>query len=183
MAAQQLVAVVHDLPPHGNSTRWCVARTAEHWAYINLMRLGYEAFLPLCTVRRRDPLRHRLTHNVEVPLFRSYLFVRHTPGESWRSIRSAPGIQTLITAGDRLQYVAEGAVEALQATEALRRDPTTPQSVYRPGMACRLNAGPLRNHEAVVVKIDGNSVVVSVLLFGEFRHIAVPLASLSARKD
>ena len=31
---------------------WCVARTrasAEHWAYVNLVRIGYDAYWPLCS--------------------------------------------------------------------------------------------------------------------------------------
>jgi hypothetical protein len=74
--------------------RWCVARTAaskEGWAFTNLLLRGHVAYLPLCTVRRRDRLRRSLI-TVRTPLFRNYLFTLHVPGDSWRPIRSAPGV-------------------------------------------------------------------------------------------
>jgi transcription antitermination factor NusG len=166
--------------------RWAVARTkpqAERWAFINVCRLGYEAFLPLCTVRRRDRVLHSLIHTVEVPLFRSYLFVQHQPGTSWRGIRAAPGVASIVCAGHEIRYAAPGVVEHLRVTEALRRTPAPLQQRFRPGSACRLNAGPLKGHEAVVVEIDGDSVAVAVMLFGELRRVSVPLDALSLRDD
>ena len=166
--------------------RWAVARTkpqAERWAFINVCRLGYEAFLPTCAVRRRDRVVPSLFHNVEVPLFRSYLFVQHQLGTSWRPIRSAPGVSTLITVGGRLEYAAPGVVEQLRLTEALRRTPAPLKQRFRPGSACRLSAGALRGHEAVVVEIDGDTVSAAVMLFGELRRVSVPLDSLSLRDD
>jgi transcription antitermination factor NusG len=166
--------------------RWAVARTkpqAERWAFMNVSRLGYTAFLPLCTVRRRDPVVRSLVHTVQVPLFRSYLFVLHEPGTSWRGIRSAPGVQTLVIVGGRLEYAAAGAVEQLQQTEALRRAPTAPVQLYRPGSACTLTTGPFRGHDAAVVEVDGNSAVVAVMMFGELRRVVVELDSLIPRED
>ena len=166
--------------------RWAVARTkpqAERWAFINVCRLGYEAFLPTCTVRRRDRVVPSLFHNVEVPLFRSYLFVQHQPGTSWRGIRSAPGVASIVCAGHEIRYAAPGVVEQLRATEALRRTPAPLKQRFRPGSACRLSAGALRGHEAVVVEIDGDSVAVAVMLFGELRRITAPLDSLALRDD
>jgi transcription antitermination factor NusG len=164
--------------------RWAVARTksqGEHWARINLARLGYEVFLPMYTVRRRDRVVPSLFHNVEVPLFRSYLFVQHQPGTSWRGIRSAPGVASIVCAGHEIRYAAPGVVEQLRVTEALRRTPAPLKQRFRPGSACRLSAGALRGHEAVVVEIDGDSAAVAVMLFGELRRVSVPLDSLSLR--
>ena len=164
--------------------RWAVARTkpqAERWAFINVCRLGYEAFLPLCTVRRRDRVLPSLFHNVEVPLFRSYLFVQHQPGTSWRGIRAAPGVASIVCAGHEIRYAAPVVVEQLRATEALRRTPAPLKQRFRPGSACRLSAGALRGHAAVVVEIDGDSVAVAVMLFGELRRVSVPLDALSLR--
>jgi transcription antitermination factor NusG len=150
---------------------------------VNVSRLGYEAFLPLCTIRRRDRVLRSLIHIVEVPLFRSYLFVQHEPGTSWRPIRSAPGVASIVCAGHEIRYAAPGAVEALQATEQLRRAPTPPQDRFRPGTACRLTAGPFRGHEAAVVEVSGKDATVAILLFGELRRVAVSLDSLIPRDD
>jgi transcription antitermination factor NusG len=188
MAGMDAVSPAAGLPASlsAETRRWAVARTkpqAERWAFVNLARLGYGAYLPLCTVCRRDRVVRSMFHTVEVPLFRSYLFVQHTPGESWRPIRSAPGVQTLITVSGRLEYAAVGAVEALQATEQLRRTPAPLKQRFRPGSACRLNAGALKGHEAVVIEIDGDSAAVAVMLFGELRRVVVPLDSLDVRDD
>jgi transcription antitermination factor NusG len=168
-----------------SETRWCVARTkpsAESWALTNLTLRGHSVYLPLCTVRRRDRLRS-LTRTVQVPLFRSYLFVEHGPGSSWRSIHTAPGVSNLITVAGRLEYAAPGAVEALQATEQLRRSIDTLASLRRPGAACRLLDGPFHGHDAVVNEIDGDNAVVNVMMFGELRSVTVPLESLGPRED
>jgi transcription antitermination factor NusG len=168
------------------SHRWAVARTkpqAEHWARVNLARLGYEVFLPTCTVRRRDRVVRSMFHAIEVPLFRSYLFVQHQPGTSWRGIRAAPGVASIVCAGHEIRYAAPGVVEQLRATEALRRTPAPLKQRFRPGSACRLSAGALRGHEAVVVEIDGDTAAVTVMLFGELRRITAPLDSLALRDD
>jgi transcription antitermination factor NusG len=120
---------------------------------------------------------------VQVPLFRSYLFVEHVPGSSWRGIHTAPGVSNLILVAGRLEYAAVGAVEALQATEHLRQSVNGQAQLFRSGAACRLTAGPFRGHDAVVIEIDGESAVVNVMMFGELRQVAVPLESLAPRED
>jgi transcription antitermination factor NusG len=74
-------------------------------------------------------------------------------------------------------------VEALIVTEQLRRAPTAREHQFRPGSACRLAAGALRGHDGVVAEVDGDSVAVMVLLFGELRRVSVPLNALSLRDD
>jgi transcription antitermination factor NusG len=168
-----------------SETRWCVARTkpsAESWALTNHKIRGHVVYLPLCIVRRRDRLRS-LTRTVQVPLFRSYLFVEHVPGSSWRAIHTAPGVQNLIVVAGRIEYAAAGAVEALQATEHLRQSVSAPAQLFRPGAACRLLSGPFHDHDAVVSAIKGDNVVVSVMMFGELRRITVPVESLGPRED
>jgi transcription antitermination factor NusG len=126
---------------------------------------------------------HSLIHTVEVPLFRGYVFVQHQPGTSWRGIRSAPGVTSIVCAGHEIRYAAPGVVEQLRVTEQLRRTPAPLKQRFRPGAACRLSAGALRGHEAVVVEIDGNDAAVAVMLFGELRRVSVPLDSLSLRDE
>jgi transcription antitermination factor NusG len=111
------------------------------------------------------------------------MFVQHTPGTSWRSLRGAFGVQALITVAGRLEYVVVGSVEALQATEQLRQSINGQAQLFHPGSACRLIGGPFRGHDAVVVEIDGESAVVSVMMFGELRSVAMSLESLSPRED
>jgi transcription antitermination factor NusG len=120
---------------------------------------------------------------VQVPLFRSYLFVRHTLGESWRSIHTAPGVSNLIIVAGQIQYASPGAVEALQATERARQSIHPSASLCRPGAACRLLSGPFHGHDAVVSAIEGDNVVLCIVMLGELRQISVSLESLGPRED
>jgi transcription antitermination factor NusG len=165
-------------------TRWCVAKTkpqAERWAQFNLMRQGYTVYLPLCAVRRRDRVLRSLIRTVEVPLFATYLFVQHMPGTSWRAMRGTLGVSSIVCSGGEIRYARDGDVEALMATEALRRTPAS--SSLHVGAPCRLLTGPLRNNDAVVLDVSGKTADVAVLLFGELRRIVVPLDALNPRED
>jgi transcription antitermination factor NusG len=108
---------------YGNSNRigWIVAQThpqAEFWAEANLQRRGYLVFLPLYATKRRDG-RTAHTTSILAPLFSGYLFVRYDSSEPRRPIRETPGVRDVIRCGAEVQWVNAGAVEALQAGEAV----------------------------------------------------------------
>jgi hypothetical protein len=92
-------------------------------------------------------------------------------------------VSNLITVAGRIEYAAPGVVEVLQATEQLRRSIHPLASLCRPGAACRLLGGPFHGHDAVVSEIEGNDVVVRVMMFGELRCVTVPCDSLGPRED
>jgi transcription antitermination factor NusG len=92
-------------------------------------------------------------------------------------------VSNLITVAGRIEYAASGVVEALQATEPLRRSMHPSASLCRPGVACRLLSGPFCDHDAVVSAIEGENVVVAVMMFGELRQVSVPCDSLGPRED
>jgi len=161
---------------------WAVAHThsgAEQWAEAGLNRAGYETYLPvyvaLTGVQRRVTSR---------PLFPRYLFFALPPGRGWVAARYTPGVHKLCTTGGRPNRVPEGAVEALQATEAARRQLPAPFDVWRPGAPCRLaNGSPLDGIDAVVRSVDGHNVRVHVLMFGELRDVLVKAECLVLRRD
>lgn len=165
-------------------TRWAVAVShpqAEQWADANLRRQGYDTYLPLYAVQRRDRALPSLRHTVLAPLFSRYLFVRHVAGESWRPIYETPGVARLLRDGDKLSYAAEGAVSALQASEASRRTLTPPGPLWRPGMPCRLVLGAFVGHDAVVVSVQRSTAVVVLPVFGQVREAIVGLPCLAPR--
>jgi transcriptional antiterminator RfaH len=101
--------------------RWYVVQTrvnGETKAAQNLLRQGYEIYLPRYMKRRRHA---RKVDFVEKPLFPRYLFVAvDIATQRWRSIHSTFGVSHLITNGDEPAVVPEGVVSALKAREDVR---------------------------------------------------------------
>jgi transcription antitermination factor NusG len=169
----------------GTENRWACVRTkpkAEFWARDNLERVGFTTYLPMAAVRRRDRRTGRYSM-VQAPLFSNYMFLQHEVGSSWRGVRGCPGVLTLLLDGPRPAYVKVGAVEMLQATEEVRRDPA-PAPVWARGMACTVNQGAFHGHDGVIVETRGASdAVVGLFLFGALRDVTLPLSNLQPRAN
>ena len=97
---------------------WYVVQTqinGETKAEQNLLRQGYEVYLPRYMTRRRHA---RKIDFVAKPLFPRYLFVSiDMATQRWRSIQSTFGVSHLVTNGDEPAVVPEGVVRALKARE------------------------------------------------------------------
>jgi transcription antitermination factor NusG len=162
--------------------RWARIHTrprAEQWTADNLYRVGYEVYLPMAAVRRRDRITSRYSV-VQLPLFINYLFIAHEPGSPWRGIRGAPGVGKLLLDGFRPQYARVGVIEMLMATEEERRNPT-PEPSWKPGVACMIDGGAFSGHEGVIVEVRGSSARVGLFMFGQLRDVTVPIDSLMPR--
>jgi transcriptional antiterminator RfaH len=167
--------------------RWFVVSTypqAERRALDHLQQQGYDAYLPLCTIRRRDRVLRTLFHPVEVPLFPSYAFVSFDPQhDPWRPIVNTLGVYALLRRPDGIPNpVAPGAVEALRAAQELFRTPTTPGSLWRPGAPCQPRDGPFQGLPAVVLEVERQIAKVAIVMFGQLRRVSVDVNSLVARE-
>ncbi len=104
---------------NGESSRWFVAHThpnAEGKANLNLIRQGFETYLPRYLKRRKHA---RKVETVAAPLFPRYLFVSvDMAAQRWRSIHSTVGITRFICHGDEPAAVPAGIVEALRRRES-----------------------------------------------------------------
>lgn len=100
------------------TVRWYVVQTqvnGETKAALNLLRQGYEIYLPRHLKRRRHA---RKVDFVARPLFPRYLFVAvNIVTQRWRSIQSTFGVSHLVTNGNEPATVPEGIVAALKARE------------------------------------------------------------------
>jgi len=167
--------------------RWFVIASlpqAERRAYQHLQEQGYQAYLPLCTVRRRDRVIRTLFHRIDVPLFAGYLFTRFDANrDPWRPILSTLGVFALIRRPDGMPNpVAEADFQAVQAVEALKRSITPLNASWAPGMPCSPATGtPFAGHPAVVLSVERNIAKVALLLFGELRTVTIDVASLVPR--
>src|SRR4029077_12421643 len=169
--------------------RWFVVATysqAERRAVSNLRDQGYETYLPMVTVRRRDNAIRSLLHRVEVPLFPGYCFVRFDAlRDPWRPITNTPGVYSLLrsTSTGLPEPVRNGAVEALREGEALRRTITTPDALHRLGAPCEAVLGRGHSVPAVVVAVRGQKAVVSAIMFGQMREMTVDIPNLRLRRE
>jgi transcription antitermination factor NusG len=164
---------------------WAVCQThpqAEFWGRSNLIRQGFKAYCPTYITRRRDRALPTLWHQVEAPLFTGYIFVNLGDNEPWFAIRRTPGIrQIMLSSFANPHHVPHGVVEALQATQAARRSADAGRTSWAPGTACRLAAGPMRGHDAVVIGTRDGRTLVGVMCFGAMREVAVATDCLIAR--
>jgi transcriptional antiterminator RfaH len=100
------------------AARWYVVQTqanGEAKAALNLLRQGYEVYLPRHLKRRRHA---RRVDFVARPLFPRYLFVSvDMATQRWRSIQSTVGVSHLVTNGTEPAVLPESIVAALKARE------------------------------------------------------------------
>ena len=100
------------------AARWYVVQTqanSETKAALNLVRQGYEIYMPRYLKRRRHA---RRADFVARPLFPRYLFVSmDIATQRWRSIQSTFGISHLVTNGNEPAVVPHEIVSALKARE------------------------------------------------------------------
>ena len=168
--------------------RWFVVSTypqAERRALDHLQQQGYDAYLPLCTIRRRDRVLRTLFHPVEVPLFPSYAFVSFDPQhDPWRPIVNTLGVYALLRRPDGIPNpVATGAVEALQALDALRRSIAPPGASWAPGTVLEVASGSFRGHMGSLVRVTKDRAAILLMLFGVLRQVDMPLGNLVAPTD
>ena len=166
--------------------RWTVIHThpqAELWAVANCTRSGYHCYLPTFIAQIPDRVVKTMHHNVERPLFTSYAFIALADGEPWSPIIYAGGVHKLLMMDGKPAYAPTASVEALQATEALRRTLTPPNALWSPGAPCRLSSGPFHGADAVIEAIhaDKQNAQVAVMMFGALRSVTVPISYLAAR--
>jgi transcription antitermination factor NusG len=123
----------------------CERQVAEQ-----LSAKAFSPFLPETTVWSR---RGGAAHQVQVPIFPGYLFVRHAMDkESYIEILKARGVVRILDGGwNRLTPIPREEVEAIQrAVEAGL--PLYPHSCFRQGDPVRVVEGPLTGVEGSFVR-------------------------------
>ena len=152
-----------------------MTQTAGHWyvvqtqangetkAALNLVRQGYEVYLPRHLKRRRHA---RKIDFVAKPLFPRYLFVTvDMATQRWRSIRSTLGVCHLVANGNEPAVLPADIVAALKAREDANgyvKIDANPQ--FAPGDKVRVLAGVFMDsagvfdgvgdHERVAILLD-----------------------------
>jgi transcription antitermination factor NusG len=171
------------LAPAWSAPRWCVYQThpqAEGHATEELTRAGYDAYLPLIAIRRRDAVVPSMWHKVRVPMFPGYGFVRLGPTDPWAPIHYLPGVKgLLLTTSGHPGPVPDGFVEALKGGDAERCDLTGPAfPKLAPGTVVTIDDGPFMSFPGTVVECDGETTLVDVAIFARLTAVRLPRGSL-----
>ena len=119
----------------------------ESVAQENLLRQGYETYLPLTEVRKTRAGR-RLT--VVEPLFPRYLFIRlDQETDNWSPIRSTVGVATLVRFGPRPTPVPQDLIDTLKANENVKGYHKLPPLRLRRGEKVRIAQGSMMGYEGI----------------------------------
>ncbi|MFZ9646411.1 MAG: transcription/translation regulatory transformer protein RfaH, partial [Fluviibacter sp.] len=120
----------------------------EARALENLVRQGYETYLPLMEVERLQ--RGKLLKKME-PLFPRYLFLHLEEGnDNWGPIRSTLGVAGLVRFGQAYAVVSNEVMEAVrERTQDIRK------TLFESGDNIRVVSGPLLGLEGVFEIADG----------------------------
>lgn len=151
----------------------------EDKAARNLRDQGFETFAPRIRQRKRGASGWRL---VTGPLFPRYIFIDVALGEqSTASIRSTPGVCTLVRFGQQLAPVPDSVIGFLQAQQnpALKaqQDEAWPQ---RPGDRVQILKGPFAGLTAVFETARGDARAALLLdLLGRQNRVVVARDALS----
>jgi transcriptional antiterminator RfaH len=159
---------------------WYVIHTKpkqEQRALLNLVRQGYECFLPM---RATEILRQGALMMIDEPLFPRYLFIHLDPGESekgWGPIRSTYGVSQMVAFGNEPAQIDSTFIEAMRDGSLAKTDNT--KRLFKKGEPVEVTKGPFAGLEAVYQMDDGESrVMVLIELLSKPTKLTVSPASL-----
>ena len=146
----------------------------EMRALENLVRQGYETYLPLMEVERLQ--RGKLLKKME-PLFPRYLFLHLEEGnDNWGPIRSTMGVAGLVRFGQAYAVVSDDVLEAVRV-----RTQDGKKALFSPGDSIRVVSGPLLGLEGVFDITDGEQRSFVLLEFMQKQQrVSVSTADLRA---
>lgn len=146
----------------------------EMRALENLVRQGYETYLPLMEVERLQ--RGKLLKKME-PLFPRYLFLHLEEGnDNWGPIRSTMGVAGLVRFGQAYAVVSDDVLEAVRV-----RTQDVKKALFTPGDSIRVVSGPLLGLEGVFDITDGQQRSFVLLEFMQKQQrVSVSTADLRA---
>ena len=173
--------------PSPDALRWCVVvfwGQAEVSGTRELTRQGYEAYLPMVAIRRRDPVIATRWLTLRVPLLPGYGFLHMTQTESREPIEATRGVRGILRRPDgRLACARDTEIEKLVLGDVERMElPKTSGDVLKVGTPVRVEDGPFASFPGIVKECDGVKTLVSVEMFGRQQPIWLDRASVTEIK-
>ena len=122
---------------------------------------GLEPFAPSYRVSRRWSDRTKV---LDAPLFAGYVFCHFNPADHRGVVLQTPGVISLVKFGARLAAIPAEEIDRVRIMAASNL-PLQPWPCPREGDPIRIETGPLRGLEGVLVQIRNESrIVVSISL-------------------
>ena len=156
--------------------RWyavCCKPRQESVAEENLLRQGFQVYLPRIRIRQRR--RRQWIDAVEV-LFPRYIFIRVDPLQrSTASVRSTRGVVGMVRFGGQPAVVPDKIMDALrQREDADSGMHLDERPLFSAGETVKLVEGPLAGMEGVFTEQDGDKRVIVLLeLLGKANKVTV----------
>jgi transcription antitermination factor NusG len=143
----------------------------------HLRSMGYEEFLPLYKCRKRWSDRIK---EMQAPLFPGYLFCQFDPQDRLPILKT-PGVIQIVGYNRQPIAVDEDEIKSIQ-TLVTSGIPNQPWPFLKVGEKVRIEAGPLRGLEGVLVGFKGNRrLILSVSLLQ--RSVAVEIDAAFVRSE
>ena len=142
-------------------------------------RLGLETYFP--RLRQQRTIR-RQKKTVTGPLFPRYLFCRFDASLSFRAVRYAPEVATIVATGTRPAIVEDSLIAGLRnwANEGDSGDIITFKPTIQLGDAVQVVAGPMQGLSGVIMSECNERSRVKILLsfLQHGAHLSVDLADV-----
>lgn len=162
--------------------RWFVVRThprGEFKALANILRQGFDAYLPRYLKRRRHA---RKADIVQSPLFPGYLFVEMDPDQArWRALNSTVGVSELVCSNGRPAPLPEDVIADIREREDARGYVVLGrQSALKPGDRVRITEGAMADQVGIFDCLsDRDRVFLLLDLLGRQVRVTMPLGALA----
>jgi transcription antitermination factor NusG len=145
-----------------NEKNWMVLYTRSRWEKKVdqlLKEQNFNSFCPLVKTSKQWVDRHKI---VEVPLFRSYLFVQAGHWEQSRIMQTS-GIVNFISSGGKPATIKDAEIERIKLIVKQYADieAISLENINVGDMVKVIN-GPLLNHKGEIAQIQGRSVVMVI---------------------
>jgi transcriptional antiterminator NusG len=145
----------------------------------HLQGMGYEDFLPTYKTRTRWSDR---TKEADAPLFPGYLFCRFDP-QNRLPILKTPGVIQVVGYSRQPIPVEETEIEAIQALVA-SGIPSQPWPYLEVGEKVRIESGPLRGRDGVLVEFKGSQrLILSVALLQRSVAVEIEAALVKPQRE
>ncbi len=136
---------------------------------------GVTTFLPLYRSRRQWSDRSK---ELDAPLFPGYVFGQFEPSQRARVLRT-PGVSTIVGFGGLPAQVASHEIDGIRAALASKL-PIGPWPYPKPGDRVRVESGPLRGVEGILLRESGAlRLVLSVEMLQRSLAVEVEAAMVS----
>ncbi|NOZ47060.1 MAG: UpxY family transcription antiterminator [Chlorobi bacterium] len=149
----------------------------EKTAYNQLLKFGYEAFLPLQKTVRQWSDRKKI---VELPLISSYVFVR-IPKNKLYDVVNIYGISRYISFNGLPAIIQDNEIELLKLAIENKNEIEVADRNFKKGTEIKFSTGIFKGYSGKVIKQSGkNKLVVELESMGKTILITVDISQLKA---